>query len=218
MSAVNTLRMLAAGERPRSGLLHTARLEAFGMEVYGEEAVIARLRSGPVTMNDDSAIVEATGHLAIFDDDNALIADIFEGNISRLWRLGGGPFFDPEPGVSVSFDPDLAQARGTMFLSASDHPALNEDAVDFAHRAGEALACSTESDAYRTRAFAIRAFGTAAHGAALFAVYRLTGNPIRKGGYSMAAVRWTSDMMQIVRDRAGEAAISARAWTPRIND
>jgi hypothetical protein len=218
MSAVDTLRMLAAGERPRSGLLHTARLEAFGIEVFGEEAVVASLHSGPMILNDDAAIVEATGHLAIFDDDNALIADLFGANISRLWRMGGGPFFDPEPGISVSFDPDLAQARGTMFLSASDHPALDGDAVDSVRRAGEALARSTESDAYRTRTFAIRAFGTAAHGAALFAVHRLTGDPIRQGGYSMAAVRWTGDMMHIVRDRAGEAAISARPWTPRIND
>ena len=215
MSAVETLRMLAAGERPATGLLHTARLEAFGVEVYGEEAIVESFSRAPLVLSDAATVVETPGHLAIFDSETALVADLYGGNIARIWLLGDGEARDGEAGISVVFDPDLAQARGDVFLAASDHPALATEAVERAIAAGRAI---TRDNSYRARAFAIRAFGTAAEGAALFAVYRLTGEPARTSGFAMAAVCWTHDSLQIVRDLAGEAAISRRRWTPRIGD
>lgn len=215
MSAVETLRMLAAGERPATGLLHTARLEAFGVELYGEEAIVERFSRAPFVLSDAATVVETPGHLAIFDSETALVADLYGGNIARIWLLGDGEARDGEAGISVVFDPDLAQARGDIFLAASDHPALAADAVGRAIAAGRAI---TRDNGYCVRAFAIRAFGTAAEGAALFAVYRLTGEPTRTSGFAMAAVRWTHDSFRIVRDLAGEAAISRRRWTPRIGN
>lgn len=221
MSAVDTLRMLAAGGRPESGLLHTVRLEAFGIEMYGEEAVVESFRGDTLELDDNATVVEVPGHVAIFDNDTALVADLHGSNIARLWRLGGGEHLDAEREISVAFDPDLAQARGDVFFAASDNPQLRTDAADKVRLAGRTIAraddLEDDHNAYRTRAFAIRAFGSAVEGVALFAVYRLTGDPVRDSGFAMAVARWTSDGLHIVRDRAGEAAASLRPWTPRVS-
>ena len=215
MSAVETLRMLARGERPANGLLHTARLEALGIEAYGEEAIVESFRRAPFDLSDSAAVIAAPGHVAMFDGDTALVADLYGDNIARIWHLYDGDPVEGEPGISVVFDPDLAQARGDVFMAASDHPALAADAAANVLLAGRAIA-RDELHAYRTRAFAIRAFGTAAHGAALFAVHRLTGAAERTAGFAMAAARWTPDGLQIVCDEAGEASVAERLWTPRI--
>lgn len=215
MNAVETLMALAAGEWPPKGLLHTARLEAFGVEAYGEEAIVESFRCAPFDLSDNATVVEATGHVAIFDGDTALVADLYGECITRLWQLSDGNPLDGEPGISVVFDPDLAQARGDVFAAASDHPALAPDAIGCLLRAGRAIA-RDDPDAYRTRAFAIRAFGTVARGVALFAVHRLEGEFDRRAGFAMAAARWTLDGLQIVRDRAGEDAVAERSWTPHI--
>ncbi len=220
MSARDTLNALATGERPANGLLHphllhTVRLEAFGVEAYGEEAVVESFRRAPLSLSDHADVVEVPGHIAIFDSDTALFADLHGGNIARLWHLGEGMFVEREPGIAVVFDPDLAQVRGDVFVAASDHPALAADAIDCVMLAGRAIA-RDDRDAYRTRAFAIRAFGTATHGAALFAVHRLEGEHARVAGFAMVAARWTPGAMQLVRDRAGEDAIARQAWTPHV--
>jgi len=215
MTAVDTLRLLATGERPVASLLHTARLEAFGVESYGEEAIVESFRRAPFDLSDSATIVQAPGHVAIFDSETALFADLFGDTIARIWHLSDGDPVEAEPGVSVVFDPDLAQARGDVFLAASDHAALADDAVASVLLAGRVIA-RDDPAAYRTRAFAIRAFGSAADGAALFAVHRLEGEPRRRAGFAMAAARWTREGLQIVRDRAGEDAVTIRPWTPSI--
>jgi len=215
MSAVETLRLVASGARPPSGLLHTARLFTSGVETYGEEAIVDSFRRAPFYLSDGAVTLEAPGHLVIIDGRTALVADLYGTNIARIWHLGDGGSVADEPGVSVVFDPDLAQARGDVFLAASDHPALAADAVDRVILAGRTIACD-DPDAYRTRAFAMRAFGTAAHGAALFAVHRLQGKHDLSAGFAMAVARWTGDGLQLVRDVAGEAAVAERPWTPRV--
>jgi len=215
MNAVETLRALARGERPASGLLHAARLDASGAEAYGEEAIVERFRHAPIDLSPGAVVVEAPGHVAIFDGDVAVFADVFGQSIARLWCLGDGRPVVAEAGISVAFDPDLAQARGDVFFAASDHPALAPDAVDRVSAAGGVIA-RDDPTVFRARAFAIRAFGSASAGAALFAVYRLAGTAERTAGFAMAAARWSSGETQFVRDRAGESARAGRAWMPRI--
>jgi hypothetical protein len=225
MTALDTLQQLAAGKRPVSGLLHTARLEAMGVEAYGEEAIVESFRRAPMLISDPAKVVIAPGNLAIFDKHQALFADCYGDNISRVWRLGKGDPIESERGVSVVFDVDLAQMRGDVFVAASDHPTLTPDALTAVISAGQALARDDDpsddrGSAYRSRAFVVRAFGTAAEGAALFAVYRLGGIPTaaRWSGFAMAAAHWTNDEVEIVRDIAGEAALARRLWTPRIEE
>jgi hypothetical protein len=217
MSVVETLRILAAGERPVAGLLHTVRLEAFGVEAYGEEAVIASFRATTMTLSENAAMIQAPGHIALFDEDSALIGDLYNGNIARIWRLGAGVPMPGEPEVSVAFDPDLAQAQGEVFFAASDHPALATEAADIVMRAGQ-MVTQGSADSYRTRAFATRAWGDATESVALFAVHRLIGDPVRQSGFAMAAAHWSRGSVRIMRDRAGEAAVATHPWSPRIAD
>jgi hypothetical protein len=214
MSAVETLRALAAGARPVSGLLHTARLEAFGVEAYGEEAILESLRRKPMQASAGATVIKAPGHLAICDKDTALFADLYGENIARIWRLGDGRPVAAEPGVSVAFDPDLSQVRGDVFFNRSDHPELAEDCVDAAMASGHRVLIDVA--AYRARAFAIRAFGTARSFAVLFAVYRLSGDGMRTSGFSMAAAVGDLNGVRCITDAVGQAAVEVRPWTPRI--
>ncbi len=213
MRVIDTLAQLRAGARPTSGLLHSCRLHAFGSEVYGEEAIVERFRTLPYVPA-DPVTVAAPGHIAMFAGVGAIIADLAGDTILRLWRVGPGPAILPERGVSVVFDPDLAQARGDVFWSATDHPALAADAAVRVEDIARTIA--RDDSAYRARAFVLRAFGTAREGAALLAVHRLSEGPVRTAGFVHVAVRWADDAVMIVRDSAGEAAVAATPWTPRI--
>jgi hypothetical protein len=214
MKAVETLRALVSGARPASGLLHTARLEGFGVEAYGEEAIIELFRREPFEFAKNVSVIQAPGHIAICDESITLFADLCGDNIARLWRLGDGQPVACEPGISVAFDADLAQARGAVFFNASDHPALAADCVDAATASGQSLLKTTS--AYRARAFAIRAFGTPQSFAVLFAVYQLTGEHVRTSGFSLAATVGGLDGIRCIKDVVGRAAVEARPWTPRV--
>lgn len=214
MSALDTLRALASGERPPSGLLHTARFDGLGHEIYGEEAIVARMGLKPFALGDDALVFEDTAHIAVLTGERAFFADLYDGNIARLWLLGPDGFGGEEPEVSVVFDPDLSQARGDVFFAASDHPALTADAADRVRAAGREIVAA--ADGPRTRAFAIRAFGDASGGAALFAVYRLCPDGDETAGFVNMAAFWGAKETHIVRDYGGEATLAARAWTPRI--
>lgn len=214
MSALETLQTMAGGGRPGSGLLHTARMEAFGEDVYGEEAILERFRRDPFAFSEKARAIEVPGHIALHDDNIALVADLAGDNIARIWRLGGGQPAVCEPAGSVAFDPDLAQARGDLFFSASDHPALAAECVQAAIASGESFLQSIT--AYRARAFVIRAFGEPQSFALLVAVYQLSGEHVRTSGFSMAAAVCTAGELDFVTDVAGQAAVEARPWTPRI--
>ncbi len=214
MSALDTLRALASGERPPSGLLHTCRFDGLGHELYGEEAIVARLGLEPFTIDDDALIFEDGAHIAVLTGERAFFVDLSDGNIARLWLLGPDGFGGEEPEVSVVFDPDLSQVRGDVFFVASDHPALAADAADRALAAGREIVAA--ADGPRTRAFAIRAFGDASGGAALFAVYRLRPDGDDTAGFVNMAAFWGPQETHIVRDIGGEATLVSREWTPRI--
>ncbi len=218
MSAAEALRLLARGEHPGEVLLHTARLEALGSEHYGEEAILAQFRAAPLILSESAILLEAPGFCALVDGPAALFAELAGTNIARLWRLGAGTPVPAERAVAVAFDPDLSQARGAVLFSPGDHPALAHDAAERVLQAARHAAQQIDlaQPALRTRVFVIRAFGSAAHGAALFAVYRLSGAERLNSGFAMALAWWTPEADGFVRDRAGEAAAALRAWTPRV--
>lgn len=214
MSALDALAQLRAGFRPTSGLLHTCRLHALGSEVYGEEAVIERFRTMVQALPEDPVVVTAPGHLAVFTGEEAFFADLAGDNIARLWRLGPGAPAIPESAVSVSFDLDLTQARGDVIFAARVHRQLLADAAPRIEAIGRELVHA--DTAFRTRAFAIRAFGTANYGAALFVLHRFGAGSQRNAGFIHVAANWCGSDVASVYDRAGEAAVAAAPWTPRI--
>jgi hypothetical protein len=174
--------------------------------------VLDAVRRGPVS-DADWDIVESADAIAMFGDDLALFADITEGRLRRVWRLGSGPGLPREPGVFVAFDPDMHQARGDV-LDDTDHP--DHAAIT---AAGQMLL--GEVGGFRVRAFPIRTVRSGGDLAILFAVYRLGDGPARSCGFSYAAARLrlhggaivSSDF---VRDLAGEVAVDEQPMLPRI--
>lgn len=170
MNVADALRAIAQGRRTPD-LLHTCRLDGPALSAYGEEAVLAALRAPPLAL-DRAEVLTGSRHAALFGADAALFAEHHDGRIARLWRTGARQVGRPEPETPVAFDPDLAQARGAVFLRAEDHPELDPAVLSLVEAAGRDIV--EAGQALRTRAFAIRAFTAGGAGAALFAVYRLS--------------------------------------------
>ncbi|WP_426169614.1 hypothetical protein [Sandarakinorhabdus sp. DWP1-3-1] len=208
MTDIATLRALAAGQAA-DGLLHMCRLAAFGVELYGVPAILEGFRAAPLQLAADCDGIELPGHLAIVDGDRALIADVGEGGIARMWRLGPGLPGAAEPRIDVAFDPALTQAGSGLAFAASDHPALAPAGVARVLAIGDGIPQAFPDG--RSHVFVVRAFGDDAHGAALFAVHRLGPGPVRSAGFVHVAALWRDGDVRIVRDAAGEAAIAVAA-------
>lgn len=214
MTPLDTIATLARGTRPAAGLLHNCRLEGHGTEFYGIESIVERFAAAPLDFANDPRIVESPSHMAVFEGTNAIFADLCESNVVRLWLLGGECSAAGEPGISVPFDPDLAQVGGDVFFAAEDHPDLAEEAAPRVAMLGRAVVA--EAAGRRVRAFAIRAFGNETCGAALFSVFRLGIEDHVVAGFTLMASWWDSDGHCIVQDRGSEAGLAASNWTPRV--
>lgn len=207
---------LLRGERNEC-LLHNTRLEGFGGEVFGEEAIRQQFAGNRHELSDGADWLESAQQIALFDDRGAVFADRVGDRLTRMWRLGPARTpLAPEQRVDVPFDADLRQQRGDVFLRPEDHPELDEDAVPALIEAGTTLLDDGELRPYRARAFAIRAFGRADDLAALFALHTLSGDETRASGFSYAAVRVRGARTFIVRDMAGEVAVAAKGWRPQL--
>lgn len=225
MNALTALTNIAAGKRPHGELLPACRLEAFGVEVYGEEAIVQSFRQAPLAIGSAAQVIAAPGHIAVFDGGHALFADLYGEDIGRIWRLGAGQPAQAEPAVGVPFDPDLWQARRDLAWRREDHPALTEEGAGAVEAIGAGLARNWEPEDgpgdYRVRPFLLRAFSQGGQGAALFAVYRLGPLAKRSAGFSLAAVTFELAGGALagyatLRDQAGEAAVQQAPWLPRV--
>ncbi len=229
MSALIALSRIAAGERPHGELLPPCRLEAFGVEVYGEEAIVQSFRNAPLVISPSAEVVLAEGHIAVFDGEHAIFADLYGDDIARIWRLGVGQPAVGEPAIGVPFDPDLWQSRRDVAMRREDHPALSDEGAVAVEAIGRELARKWDSDSgpgdYRVRPFLLRAFsaGDSAgdRGAALFSVYRLGPLAKRSAGFSLTAVSFQIagnklSGYTVVRDLAGETAVHEALWQPRV--
>jgi hypothetical protein len=225
MSSLQLIRSVARGERPNGELLPPCRLEAFGAEFYGEEAIVQYFRLSPLQVSEHAAVVQGERHLAIFENDTALFADLFEGKISRLWRLGPGPVAAAEPALDVPFDADLNQARGDVAMRAEDYPDISPEVFPVLQKIGRDLSRDWSEEQgpapYRTRAFLIRAFTQDDAGAALFSLYQVGHAPVRTTGFSYAAALFRMEgkdlaTCRIIEDLSGAQAVEARVWRPRV--
>ncbi len=221
MSALETLKALIRGERPASGLLHTARLDGFGGQAYGEEAILKCFQANQQRVSDDATIIVAPGHLALIDGNRVWIADLAGDVIARIWRFGPqSTNITPEPRLDVAFDPDLTQARGDVFMAASDHPGLASDAGSIVLQCAQAIVQQYppgDTNSSRIRVFVIRAFGNRQRGAAVCAVYRLAGSDPLSSGFVLAAFYWAEDATHIIYDADSERAVTANTWTPSLS-
>ena len=195
---IEAIAAVASGRAPPE-LLHSCRLEVGGFDAFGIEAIVDAFRRDPVSLK-DASIAETSMHFAAMIGEQALFADLYDGNIGRLWRAGRAAPHPAEPFVAVPFDPDLRQARGDIEFLASDHPQLDAAAEARVRTAGLAI-LDHDPMAWRSRGFVIRAFGTAARGAALFSVYRMTADRVRASGFGHAVAVWANDTIDIAVDQ-----------------
>ncbi len=197
MSAFGAIAEVAIGRVPVQ-LLHACRLEVGGFDAFGVEAISDAFRCDPVTL-DYATVVENAESFAAIVDDQAVFADLYDGNIGRLWRAGRTAPHAPEPFVAVPFDPDLTQARGDVQFSATDHPLLASDAAARVRVAGLEILAHDPS-AWRSRVFCVRTFGSASRGAALFALYRMSGGQVRTSGFGYAVAIWEGSACKLALD------------------
>ena len=214
MSALAHLRDIARGIRPADdGLLGNARFACGQADVVGAEAILAAFAARPFDLGGELLQVETLRSAALIGEADALVADLYDGRVGRLWRVGDGAAGAAEPRVDVAFDADLQQERGDVQFRPEDHPDLGADAAAQLLEAGRRLTERLRSEGkLRARAFFVRAFGDASASAALLAVHTLDNEDTRTAGFSYAVLgSIESGNPQVVRDQPGR-----RDWTPRL--
>ena len=214
MSALDKLRILALGDAPPDdGLLGNTRCAWGRGEYIGEEAILAAFCDRPFSA-DNAIAVETDQSAALIGDEDALVADIYDGRVGRLWRVGHGVEFPLEPAVDVAFDPDMRQQRGDLYFRAEDHPELDAPAAERIQSAARAhIDAVRRSRGLRARGFFVRAFGAKETSAALLALYSMSNEISRSAGFSYAIVGiGTGEMpIRLVCDQT-----QPRGWTPRL--
>ena len=214
MSGLDHLRALAAGRRPSDdGLLGNTRCAWGGDEHLSEEAILAAFAAQPFDLAGDLLCIETGEGAAILGEGRALVADLYDGRIGRMWRVGPDLAASFQPAVHVAFDPDLRQARGDLSFRAEDHPELHAQAADPLLAAARALIEELRGEGrLRVRGFVVRAFGTPESAAALIALFTMGNGPQRQAGFSYAALGLG------VGGRACTVfdPMPQREWTPRL--
>ena len=214
MSALDHLRAVARGDAPSDdGLLGNARCGWGRGELIGEESILAAFCASPFSTDGDVLAIATKQGAALVGPHDALIADIYDGRIGRLWRVGGATNSD-EPAIDVAFDPDMRQLRGDVYFRAEDHPELDGLTAERLLAAARAHVDQVRhAGALRVRAFVVRAFGDADGGAALLSVYAMSNATSRSAGFSYAIVGMGpgDDLVRSVGQQT-----PPRAWTPRF--
>jgi hypothetical protein len=114
-------------------------------------------------------------------------------------------------------------------LRREDHPALSAEGFNAVEAIGRDLSRAWRpgdqpnqgAGDYRIRPFLLRAFSAGNRGAALFAIYRLGPLEQRSAGFTFAAARFEVAGGKlagyaVTGDQAGEAALQAASWQPRV--
>lgn len=213
MSAIDHLRAIGRGDTPPDdGLLGNARCAWGGSELVGEEAIVAAFCEAPFDHGDVVAI-ETAHCAALVGETDAVIADVYDGRIGRLWRVGSSVNFGVEPAIDVAFDTDLQQRRGDICFRAEDHPDLAPDAAAIVLSAArDHIDKVRRAGSLRVRGFVIRAFGNAQSAAALLAVYTVDNREVRSAGFDYAILSaGTETPARVVSPQA-----RLRAWSPRF--
>lgn len=215
MSALNHLRDVARGDGPADdGLLGNTRCAWGRGEVLSEEAVLAAFCAHPFSAEGDVLAIEAGQGAALVGMEDALFADVYDGRIGRLWRVGTGVALPHGRAVDVAFDPDMRQERGDVYFRAEDHPELDAAAAGRILSAARAHVDRVKREGkLRVRAFVVRAFGGADASAALLSVHALGNETSRSASFSYAILGMgtSEDSVRVVSEQT-----RPRRWTPRL--
>lgn len=214
MSGLDHLRTLAKGARPADdGLLGNARCAWGGGEHLSEEAILAAFAAHPCDLAGEPLCIETSQAAAILSEGRALVADLYDGRIGRMWRVEPGLSLAAEPAVDVAFDPDLRQERGDLSFRAEDHPELDARAAERIVTAARDLVEGLRKDGrLRVRGFVVRAFGGPDGAAALIALFTMGNGAQRSAAFSYAAlgIGPGGRIVSVLED------VTEREWTPRL--
>ena len=214
MSGVDHLRAVARGIRPAGdGLLGNARCAWGDGERLGEEAILAGFTARPFDLAGELLSVETPQGAALIGKDRALVADLYDGRIGRLWHVGDVPQ-SHERAIDVAFDADMSQQRVDVHFRAEDHPDLDPAAAQPLLTACRGLIERVRVDGkLRVRGFIVRAFGGPQGGAALMSLFTLDNEARRSASFSYSVVGVGADSGEA---HAVHSHPQARDWTPRF--
>ncbi|WP_174273227.1 hypothetical protein [Sphingomonas bacterium] len=222
MSGNADMLALARVDIAPSPLLQNTSFEGFGSDAYGKEEIAAMLRRhSPFTAVTRQA--RTARSQAVIGEDAAgrpvaLFADLHDGWITRLWRLGEGADPAPlRPVTSVPADADMDQRGGRLGFAPEAHPELEPAhaaalvALGDRWLAGQpvdvigALACA--------RPIILRAFS---EGGACAALIRIQGRfPHGLGGFLMLVMIADGETI-VLADQDGRAAAERQPWRPAL--
>ncbi len=207
---------------PLARLLQNCRFEGFGGGAYGGEAIRDALRPHAPDPEDVRTVTGASAAAAFGMDAEgrpaALFADLHEGWVTRMWRLGATAGGEPAPaGVSVPADLDLDQRGGRLAFDVDAHPKLSRKGAARIGAAGEAWLLDPPEALVgklaRVRPLVLRALSEGGRTAALLRFEGAGGGGLA-GAY--AAALWEGDTSSLVVDAAGLDAALAKPWAPRL--
>lgn len=209
---IDVIRHLLLGQpETASNLLAACRTQAYGAEAFGGVMACQMFSRQPAALSREPHLVAANQALAIFDIDGdgreqAIFADLYNGYVGRLWRLGGGETdAEAEAGLVVAVDAKLSQLREGVALSPGDHPELDPAALPALRELAASVAKMNPCGGGALidgRAFVVRAFTEGDRGAALLAVTTPSG--AHRQVHAAASFRFTASGLthsQVVFDR-----------------
>ncbi len=189
MSAIEPV---AASAIDLESLWGACRMESADCEAFGVEAIADMLRRAPFPQ---AAASFSFGALeARIAADQALLIERNGLVTVRIWRVGVQANGEGEEGVMVPFDTDLAQTRRDVFADIAD-PDLRDCAV------GHARTILAGLDAFRSRAFVLRAVGDASVGAALYQLYTLSAGRTHRPMQARALAQWHGSEVTLIADQ-----------------
>jgi hypothetical protein len=216
MSALAHLRAVARGERPvDDGLLGNARCSWGGADLLSEEAILASFAAHPLEFEDDVLCVETQQGAALIGHQGALVADVYQNRIGRLWRLAWETPDYREQSIDVAFDADMRQERGGLSFAPDDHPDLDPTAAQAIIAASRDLIKHVQEHdkLLRVRGFIVRAFGGPHASAALISLFTLDNQTHRSSAFSYAVIGIGPNPGDV---RTIHPHPPARDWTPRF--
>jgi len=214
VSGLDHLREVAAGIRPsEDGLLGNTRCAWGGSEILSEESILAAFAARPFDLQGEVFAVETPQGAALIGEDRAMVADLYQGRIGRLWRVGSGIAQAPEQAIDVAFDADLRQERGDICFRPEDHPSLDPAIAERLLTAARVLVDQMRKNGtLRVRGFVVRAFGGGERSVALLSLFTL-GNGVRRSAsfsYAVLGLRGDEAPRIVCDDQV------SRDWTPRL--
>lgn len=215
MTGLDNLRAIAQGSRPdNDGLLGSARFAWGKSELLSEEAIIASFAAHPFDLSHELLSIITPTSAALIGENCALVADLYDSKIGRLWRVGEEIDEHLEPAVDVAFDTDLRQERGALNFCAEDHPDLHSAAAERLLSATTDLVEKVRHGGkLRVRAFFLRAFGSPDSSVALISLFTLDNQTTRSAGFAHAVVGTCSDAQEPI---IVYQPTQSRSWTPRL--